>query len=79
MGSVDEAAAVEIARRCVSSNDTWATQATYSARRHGAGWSVTASRIEGYGTNGEPRFTFGGDRFLEIDEHGAVTSHKRGL
>ena len=78
-GTVDEAAAIEIARRCVSSNDTWSVRAVYKARRKGSKWSVIATRIEGYSSEGKPQFAYGGERYIEIDELGAVTSYLRGL
>jgi hypothetical protein len=78
-GTVDEAAAIALARRCVSSNDTWAGRAVYEARRRNGGWLVTATRIEGYSSQGKPLAVYGGDRFIEIDERGAVTSYSRGL
>jgi hypothetical protein len=77
-GSVDEATAIGIARQCVASNDTWSSRAVYKARRNGAGWSVTATRIEGYSSEGKPLFVYGGDRSIVIDERGAVTSYVRG-
>ena len=78
-GSVDEATAIGIARQCLASNDTWSSRAAYKARRKGTGWSVIASRIEGYSPEGNPLFVYGGDRFIVIDERGAVTSYVKGL
>ena len=78
-GTVDETAAITIAKRAVASNDTWAERAVYEARSDGSGWSVTAYRIEGYDSSGKPNFVFGGDRTIHINETGAVTSYVRGL
>ncbi len=70
--TIDEAHAVEIARRAVAANETWANRATYEATCNEDGWSVHVCRIEGYGADGEPLITCGGDRFVEIEKNGRV-------
>jgi hypothetical protein len=45
---VDEPQAIEIGKRAVAANETWAGRATYDARRDGDRWLVHVLRIEGY-------------------------------
>jgi hypothetical protein len=69
---------VSIAQRAVATNDTWADRATYDVERHGQGWDVTASRIEGHDFLGRRLYAQGGFRTIKIDEHGNVTNYYRG-
>jgi hypothetical protein len=72
---IDEPQAIEIAKGAVVANETWADRATYDAQRDGDLWLVHVWRIEGYGADGAPMHTFGGDRFVEIDERGNVVRY----
>jgi hypothetical protein len=78
MGTIDEPQAIEIARRAVEANETWADRATYEATRDEDRWSVHVWRIEGYGPDGEPLQAFGGDRFVEIEPNGRVVRYTFG-
>jgi len=68
-GTLDEATAIGIAKRCVASNDTWAAQATYQARRDGSNWSVTGWHVP---------LILGGFRVVTIASDGRVTDYARG-
>ncbi len=70
---------VEIAKRAVAENDTWADRATYKTKQKDDGtWLVIVWRIMGYDANGKPQFTPGGHRFIDIDPMGKVTNYGRG-
>ena len=69
---------VDLAKRAVASNDTWAERATYEVQRDRQGWAVTAWRIEGHDVLGRRLYTPGGFRTIKIDEHGNVTDYYRG-
>lgn len=67
--ALDEATVIAIARKAVSTNDTWSKTARFEARPDGSGWTVTAWC--------EPRVP-GGHRFIRIDQSGQVTAYIRG-
>ena len=69
---------IEIAKKAVAANDTWADRATYKVKRTSRGWSVTVWRIEGYDAAGKPQFAVGGFRNIVIDKHGNVINYLRG-
>jgi hypothetical protein len=77
-GTIDEEQAIEIARRAVAANETWTDGATYEATREDDLWSVHVWRIDGYGPDGEPLWTFGGDRSVEIEPNGRVVRYMFG-
>ena len=68
-GTVDEQAAVVIARRYATTNVTWASQAAYTAERRGTGWLVRVQK---------PDVDRGGYILILIDERGGVTRIVRG-
>jgi hypothetical protein len=75
-GTVDDDAALAIARRAVETNDSWrGGVVSYDARREGTGWLVIATRAD---RSGRPLPQAGGDRQIHIDERGAVTAYIRG-
>lgn len=83
-GTVTKADAVTIARRAVATNEAtypeWlATNVIYRTHPDGRGWSVVAEMIVGTNNAGEPLFPVGSQRFIGIDERGAVTHYTRGL
>ena len=70
---------IEIARKAVQSNDTWADRAKFEAKKNADGmWSVTVWRIEGYDKDGKPQFVPGGHRFITINRQGNVIDYMRG-
>lgn len=75
---IDEAEAVEIARRAVAADGTCADRATYDARWDGDCWWVHARQIVGYGADGAPLHVFGGDRFVKIAENSKVVRYRKG-
>ena len=82
-GTVTEANALAIAQRAVATNDAkypdWlATNVFYRASREGRGWSVLAEIVI-TNDSGEPRVPVGAQRYIGIDERGAVTHYWRGL
>jgi hypothetical protein len=68
-GAMDETSAIAIARKAVSTNDTWVGRATFKAMRDGTGWSVHVERWPP---------DFGGHRTVKIDTNGNVTAYSRG-
>jgi hypothetical protein len=73
-----EEEALKIAQQAVTDNDTWADRAIYEVDCWGEEWAVSATRIEGYGPDGEPLWTFGGDRLILIDAKGKLIDYIRG-
>lgn len=71
IGFLDEAAVLTIAKRAVTTNDTWVSQAEFGTpKRAVAGlWTVSVWRIPA-----EP----GGHRLIMIDQEGRVISYIRG-
>ena len=83
-GTVTEENALDIARRAVATNDArypdWlGTNVFYRAQRDGQGWSVLAEMIVGTNASGQPLVPVGGQRYIGIDERGALTHYWRGL
>ena len=70
---------IDIARKAVQANDTWAERAEFETTKNADHtWSVTVWRIEGYDEDGKPQFVPGGHRFITIDRQGQVTDYMRG-
>jgi hypothetical protein len=69
-GTVDEQAALAIARRYATRDVTWASRAAYTAERRGTGWSVRVQK---------PDVDRGGYILILIDERGGVTRIVRGV
>ena len=75
-GTLDEAAAVDIAKRAVAANDARAETVNYKAQPNGTGWWVLA-HLERIDNAGQPQPAGGTIRSIYIDERGAVTSYLR--
>ena len=67
---LDEAGVIAIARQAVSAKETWVDRATFEVKRDGSGWRVHVQR--------HPH-EWGGDRFIQIDATGRVTTYVGGL
>jgi hypothetical protein len=72
---IDEACALEIAKRAVAAKESWADRATYEARREADRWVVSVQRIEGYTADGAPLHVRGGHRLYVLDKEGHVARH----
>ena len=76
---LSEQQVLDIARKAVQANDTWADRGRFEVKKNADGtWSVMVWRIEGYDMDGKPQFVPGGYRFITIDQQGKVTDYMRG-
>jgi hypothetical protein len=76
--TLDEALAIEIAKRAVAANDgrPEGIAFAYAAKRDGCGWRVTADPFRDYGPDGSPSFFLHGRRWVEIDSSGQVVRYE---
>ncbi len=72
-GALTHAGALQVAKRAVKTQDTWADRAKYEVDRIGNSWRVQVTRIEPDGSN-----VPGGWRSIDIAADGTITNYTRG-